>query len=252
MNIELNKFPLSILNEDVSKSILNQIGNNIKKSHENDSEVIEVIFAGFMGKIFSAGPVVFVDNAINMIDERKARKCLSDLITCQADRVSKNPATFLQEVQLNLMITRCVTDYMQSVDSRSAGNAVKSLGKLAISLIRLQNPLKAFVESAIEKNKKFNSIANLYHIAFLLHLLKTNSLFENEVKSLIHEAMCTNCAFDEERPNLFKDMPSKSLYENMRIRLKDILFFSKKIINLYDPFVKEFEKNTKVNSKEEQ
>lgn len=122
-------------------------------------------------------------------------------------------------------------------------NGVKNISKVLIGILSLENPLKVIVKSTMEICRKYEDICQVYHIAFLLNVYKANPNTIDVVKKLIIEALCkdsnSSSSFStKDRPFLFFDSSSKSLYNNLKERIGFLEKETRTYNIIYDPFIK--------------
>lgn len=224
MKLDFTCSPLDIFHSEMSKSLLDSISALIP-NNTSQSNVTESIFSTLLSRVISCRAIVEVDNLALNLKYKKAKACLSDLILKQKDKVINEPSSLLHEAQINMMATLCITDYLSHFESRSAGNSVRNLAKVAIGLIGLRNPLDVIYESVRERILRYEDICLIYHIAFLLTVYNSQPTSIRIITQLITEAVLYNRdqTFDsKERPILFSGVQYKSIKENMSYRL-DIL-----------------------------
>lgn len=203
----------------------------------------ESILASKISKAAGAGLLSLIDSVAIGIYGKKARKCLANLIENQTREINCNHARLNEVAQINLMATSCVTDYLSSLESGSWGNGAKNLGKAIFGLLGGKNPLDTIWESTLEISNKYDDICQVYHIAFLLSVYKSNPSLESDVKDLISESLCDDSANNssftcKNRMNLFHNRAHKTLNENLEHNL-ELVRRAPNYSELYNPFVKD-------------
>lgn len=243
MKLDFNTYPLSVYSQSTSKNILKLIGGCIPQSRLSRSSTGLAILSSFVSRAAGAGLLSLIDNVSIGLKGEKARKCLANLIREQTNRVNRNPSKLLEDAQLNLMASSCVTGYLSSLESASFGNGVKNMGKLLLGLFSLQNPLEVIAESVIEVSNKYDDICQVYHIAFLLTVYNSNTRLEDMIKRLITESLCNDDGGESDfsikkRPVLFSGVQYKTLEENEKNRMGFLTEGTRGVGDLYDSFVK--------------
>ena len=240
MKLYFENYPLNVYEKPASKLLLKSIDQDVPKVQGKRSSIGQIILSSYVSKFAGAGLLSLIDSISIGIKGEKARKCLAELIQSQTTRVKQDPSTLLQEAQINLMASACVTEYLANLESDSVGNGVKNMGKVLLGLLSLRNPLEVIAESVIEDAEKYDSICQVYFIAFLLNVYNTVPQTENLIKQLIIESLyyTGEITLDRKRrPVLFSDVQYKSLEENLKNRLSILSPGSKIKWDLYDPFV---------------
>lgn len=243
MKLDFDSFPLNVYNKEKSISLLKSIGNDIPNVHLSNSNLGQAILSSFVRNAAGAGLLTLVDNISIGLKGEKARKCLSNLINEQTNRVRSNPSKIIEEAQINLMATSCITDYLASLESGSWGNGVKNIGKTLIGPLSFKNPLNVIWESVVEVTNKYNDICQVYFIAFLLNIYNSDPTTKGTVIELIKESLSNDTegesSFDlKKRPVLFTGIQYKTLEDNLKNRIHFLSEVSKKYKDLHDPFVK--------------
>lgn len=243
MKLDFNTYPLSVYSQSTSKNILKLIGGCIPQSRLSRSSTGLAILSSFVSRAAGAGLLSLIDNVSLGLKGEKARKCLANLIREQTSRVNRNPSKLLEESQINLMATSCVTGYLGSLESASFGNGAKNIGKALIGILSLKNPLEVIMESVTEVCDKYDDICQVYHIAFLLAVYNSNTRMEDTIKRLITESLCNDDGGESDfsikkRPVLFSGVQYKTLEENEKNRMGFLTEGTRGVGDLYDPFVK--------------
>lgn len=239
MKLDFSCPPLDIFNSEISKALLNEISVQMP-SFTSQANATESIFSTLLSRVINCGAIVAADNLSLRLKYKKAKACLNDLILKQKNKVINNPSSLIQEAQINMMATSCVTDCLSHFESRSAENSVKNLAKIAVGLIQLKNPLAVIYESVLERSLIYEDICTIYHIAFLLTVYNSLPLSKQIITQLITEAVQYDMdqSFDsKERPVMFFDVQYKSLKENMTYRLDILNKYTDRSGDLYDTFV---------------
>lgn len=240
MKLNFDNYPLNVYEKPASKLLLKSIDQESPKSQNERSSIGQIILGSYVNRFAGAGLLSLIDSISIGIKGEKARKCLSDLIQTQTTRVKQSPKTLLQEAQINLMASACVTGYLANLESQSFGNGAKVMGKVLFGILNLRNPLEVIAESVIEKSNEYDDICQVYFVAFLLNVYNSVPQTENLVKQLIVESLLKTSGdslHGKNRPILFSDVQYKSLEENLKNRLSILSPGSIIKWDLYDPFV---------------
>lgn len=243
MKLDFNSFPLNVYNKEQSKSLLMSLGNEVPNVRLSNQALGQAILSSFVKHAAGAGLLSLIDSVSIGLKGDKARKCLSNLIIDQTNRVIANPSIILYEAQINLLATSCITDYLASLESGSWGNGVKNIAKSLIGILSLKNPLNVIWESVVEVTNKYNDICQVYFIAFLLNIYNSVPNTESTIKKLIKESLSNDSegesSFDlKKRPVLFSGSQYESLEDNLKNRIHILSEATNKNKDLYDPFVK--------------
>ena len=243
MKLDFSTYPLDIYSDPASKALLSTIEDTIPSLSYSNLSLSQAIMSSLVRNFAGAGLLSLVDNiAIGMKGEQ-ARKGLSNMFKEQAINIQKDPETLVKEAQINLMATACIMEYLTSMESGSWSNGVKNISKVLIGILSLENPLNVIVKSTMEICRKYEDICQVYHIAFLLNVYKANPNTIDVVKKLIIEALCkdsnSSSSFStKDRPFLFFDSSSKSLYNNLKERIGFLEKETRTYNIIYDPFIK--------------
>ena len=224
MKLDFDSYPLDIYNRSTIQSFLKSIEVETPYYRLSNLSVAEFILSSFVKKVAGAKLLSWVDHVSIGLKGRDARKCLSSLISEQAYRISLHPSSLLDEAQVNIMATSCVTGQLASLESASWSNGAKNIGKALLGLLDFKNPLDTICESVLEISKKYDEICLVYHIAFLLNVYATIPSTMTTVKKLIIESLCDDNYDDSSfssktRPILFSNVQYKNLEENLKYRL---------------------------------
>lgn len=243
MKIDFSSYPLNIYDAQSSRSLMASIDAQTPKVRLSKRSLGESILASKISKAAGAGLLSLIDSVAIGIYGKKARKCLANLIENQTREINCNHARLNEVAQINLMATSCVTDYLSSLESGSWGNGAKNLGKAIFGLLGGKNPLDTIWESTLEISNKYDDICQVYHIAFLLSVYKSNPSLESDVKDLISESLCDDSANNssftcKNRMNLFHNRAHKTLNENLEHNL-ELVRRAPNYSELYNPFVKD-------------
>lgn len=246
MELDFNSYPLNVYNKASSKYLLKSLERDVQNSSSSRLSISESILSSFIKKVSGVGLLSLIDSISIGFKGEKARRCLSNMIQGQTNRVKEKPSSFLKEAQVNLMATYCITDYLTSLESTSYGNAAKNLGKAVAAMFKdvsFKSGINAIYESVVELCNKYNDICQVYHVAFLLNIYNSTPSTENLVKQLITESLCDDSdgkssIFEKKRTTLFSDVKYKTLDDNLKNRLDILSEESQRNEDLYNPFVK--------------
>lgn len=246
MKLDFDNYPLDVYNQTSSKSILKSIGRDVPNLQREHSPIINSVLSSFVNKAAGAGLLSFVDSISIGLNGKTARKCLSRLIQAQTIRVKRNPSEIIKEAQLNLMASSCITDYLSYLESGSFGNAGKNMVRSVVAIIKnfsLRSGLEELGKAVCEVCDKYDSICQVYHIAFLLTIYNSNPSTEGTIRKLITESLCDDSEGEssfssKKRPVLFSNVQYKSLGDNLKNRINILSDEAKNDSDLYDPFVK--------------
>ena len=253
MKLDFNSFPLNIYNEVKAQSLLESVNFEMAKSRSGRFDAVQFIGSSVVKKLCGGSFAFLLENLSMWYNEAKARRCLSKLIDEQVNRVKCDSSALLEMAQANLMISYCVTDYLNGLVSSSCGNAVKSCGKVIAGLFKRKDPRDVIWNSILVETKKWYDICQCYHIAFLLNVYNSIPDSEAEIRSLITESFRSNICEEnvplfssKERPILFSNIQYKSLSENLEKRIGVLAAGITKELydDLYEPFIKECIKYT--------
>lgn len=243
MKIDFNSYPLSIYDAQSSKNLMDSLDDQIPKIRLSRRSLGESILASRISRAAGASLLSLIDNVSIGIYGRKARKCLANLIEKQVSTVNKGEISIGEAAQINLLAISCVTDYLSSLEAGSWGNGVKNIGKALFGLFEGKNPLDTIWESVSEISDSYDDICQIYHIAFLLNVLQSNSSCQSDIKNLIIETLCDDSSYNssfsnKNRTKLFYNSSYKSLDDNLKYNL-DFVRKAPNFNELYDPFIKE-------------
>jgi len=241
MKLDFSCPPLNIYTTEKSQYLLNTINRQLPNSG-NNFNYAESVAKSLITQTLGIGVACLVDNISTGLKGKKANKCLSDLIIKQTNRIIKAPSTIIEEAQINIMATLCVTDCLSDVESNSVSLAAKNIGKVALGLIQLKNPLNVISESALEHSSKYDDICQIYHIAFLLTVYNSLPKTEIIIKQLIIESLSKDSSgyqsfSSKDRPLLFSNTQYKSVCENLTYRLDSLIKYAKGSGDLHDIYI---------------
>lgn len=242
MKVYLDRSPLNVYNQSTSKNLLKEIESEVGNVRFSRESIAQGIISSFVSKASGVGLLSYIDKVSIGFKGDKARKCLSDLIEAQINRIKGKPTTILMEAQLNLMTTSCVMNYLCYLESSSWDFGVKNVGKVIIGLLDFENPLNVLAKSVGELSDKYDDICQVYYNAFLLSVYDSINNSEAIIKSLIRESLCDDCEGEsslslKKLPILFSDVQYKSLEDNLKYRLSFVIEKTK-WDDIYDPFVR--------------